>query len=327
MEEHEVSLVRVREHSTFKGIAVDYMAEYEYCGNADEYTAEDDMISRNDMAMKDAYRQTNHLLTSSEIENIRSRFGISQADLSSLLGWGGKTITRYESHQVQDMAHDSILRKIDSDPEWFLELLSQGREKIPQTAYQRCRSRVAFIYESMQDDYLRKSIGAQYVRYEDKPDCCGGTKLNLDKVVDAIRYFANSSAVFNLYKVKLMKLLWYADSLSYKRYGFSMTGLVYTALPMGAVPVAHKSLIDLKGVCYEEEDFPDGSGYRFVRSTDEKTSYLTEDDRIILDKVIEICGKDSKEQIVHRMHQERAYKETAPGDIIPYHYALDLSID
>lgn len=28
-----------------------------------------------------------------------------------LLGWGGKTITRYESHQVQDKAHDTILKK------------------------------------------------------------------------------------------------------------------------------------------------------------------------------------------------------------------------
>ena len=40
-----------------------------------------------------------------------------------LLGWGGKTITRYESHQVQDKAHDTILKKIDQDPEWFLSLL------------------------------------------------------------------------------------------------------------------------------------------------------------------------------------------------------------
>lgn len=29
---------------------------------------------------------------------IRARYGISQSDLCLLLGWGGKTITRYESH-------------------------------------------------------------------------------------------------------------------------------------------------------------------------------------------------------------------------------------
>lgn len=50
--------------------------------------------------------------------------------LCTLLGWGGKTVTRYESHQVQDKTHDSILKKIDQDPEWFLSLLEDVKDKI-----------------------------------------------------------------------------------------------------------------------------------------------------------------------------------------------------
>lgn len=327
MEEHEVQIVRVQEQMNFKGMEVGYTAEYEYCEKADGYVAEDDMISRNDIAMKDAYRKTNQLLMSAEIGNIRSKYGISQTDLANLLGWGGKTITRYESHQVQDRAHDFILRKIDGDPEWFLELLCQGKEKVSEPAYKKYYAIVAKRYEDRQDDYLRKSILAQYIKYENDPDCCGGTKLNLDKVVAAIRYFANSAEVINLYKVKLMKLLWYADSLSFKRRGFAITGLVYTALPMGAVPIAHKPLIDLKGVAYEEEEFPDGSGYRFVKTSDEDYTALSSEELEILDKVIHICGKDTREQIVNRMHNERAYKETEQGAVIKFQYALDLSID
>ena len=57
--------------------------------------------------------------------------------------------------------------------------------------------------EDRQDDYLRKSIFAQYIRYENEPDCCGGTSLNLDKVVAVIRYFANSAKMSHLYKVKV----------------------------------------------------------------------------------------------------------------------------
>ena len=37
-----------------------------------------------------------------------------------------------------------------------------------------------------------------------------------------------------------MKLIWYADALSYKRRGFAIKGLVYQALPMGTVPVGNK---------------------------------------------------------------------------------------
>lgn len=45
----------------------------------------------------------------------------------------------------------------------------------------------------------------------------GNADLSLDKVVDVIRYFASSKNVTNLYKVKLMKLMWYADVLAYKK--------------------------------------------------------------------------------------------------------------
>lgn len=51
----------------------------------------------------------------------------------------------------------------------------------------------------------------------------GNTDLSLDKVVEVIRYFASSIEVTSLYKVKLMKLMWYADALSYKRRGFAIT--------------------------------------------------------------------------------------------------------
>lgn len=78
--------------------------------------------------MKNEYRKQCDLLTSDEIMNIRNCYAISQRDLSLILGWGEKTITRYEGHQVQDHAHDKVLRKIADDPEWFLTLLENGKK-------------------------------------------------------------------------------------------------------------------------------------------------------------------------------------------------------
>ena len=120
MEKHEVSYVRILEHNTFKGEDIEYPAVYEYCDRTDEYHAVDEMISENDIALKNAYRKKAGLLKTNEISDIRKKYNISQGDLSLLLGWGGKTITRYEGHQVQDAAHDAILRKIDSDKEMSL---------------------------------------------------------------------------------------------------------------------------------------------------------------------------------------------------------------
>ena len=127
MEEHIVKTVILKEHTIFKNQNVSYDATYFYCDNANEYYMDEEQIQINDINMKDAYRKTQGLLTSKEINNIRRKYSISQSDLCALLGWGGKTITRYESHQVQDKAHDSILRKLDNDPEWFIYLLKENK--------------------------------------------------------------------------------------------------------------------------------------------------------------------------------------------------------
>lgn len=326
MEKHDVQIVEVHEHNTFKGKNVEYVATYEYCELTEEYLATEEMITENDIAMKNAYREQNHLLTTQDIIGLRNKYEISQKDLASLLGWGEKTITRYEGHQVQDMAHDFVLRKIDGDPEWFLELLENGKTKVSQPAYERYKARISKAYEEMQDEYLRKSILAQYVQYQNFPDYCGDTKLNFNKIVDVIRYFSNSDKMSNLYKVKLMKLLWYADFLAFKKYNHSLTGMVYTAMPMGAVPIAHKSIIELKGISYEEIEFENGIGYRFIPSGDESFHSLSQEDIGILDTIVNEFGEDTKEQIVCKMHEEIAYKETQAGSIIDYKYAKALKI-
>lgn len=174
---------------------------------------------------------------------------------------------------------------------------------------------------------MKKAIEADYAGYAGNKMLHGNVELSLDKVVDVIRYFAASSKIRNLYKVKLMKLLWYADALSYKRRGFAMTGLVYQALPMGAVPVGHNAIIDLKDVPCEEVDMGEGNGYYF--SLSEPTIYktFTEDDVKILDAVIEKLGSMSKTEIVAFMHKEEAYEKTTFKDMISFEYAKYLQIE
>ena len=327
MEEHEISIVKIRENNIFKGETVEYDATYEYCEKANETIASEKMMSSNDISMKNAYRKKMGLLETTEICAIRQKYGISQSDLSSVLGWGEKTITRYESHQVQDMAHNAILQKIDQDPEWYMSLLEEAKEKFSDSTFEKYYTKAKEIYEDYQDSYLRKTIQARYVKYENNMECCGNTHLNLDKVIDTICYFANSAKMKCLYMVKLMKLLWYADALSYKRFGHSITGLVYAAFPMGAVPLQYELIIDLNGVHYEEVEFGEGSGYHFTINENTTYASLSADDKDVLDTIINFFGDKTKSDIVNSMHQESAYIETAPNDIIQYKYSLKLSLN
>ena len=187
METHEVKTVLIHEQATFKDVKVKYEASYLYCDTAEELYMDEDQIQENDLRLKDAYRKAQGLLTASEIRSIRNKYAINQSDLCMLLGWGGKTITRYEGHQVQDKAHDTILRKINSDSEWFLSLLSDAKDNFARESYQKCLEAATALYEKEQDEYLRKSIRASYARFDGNQLLNGNTKLSLDKVVDVIR--------------------------------------------------------------------------------------------------------------------------------------------
>lgn len=326
MEEHEVKTVLLRDKVTFKNVNIAYDATYYYCELAEELYADEHMMRENDIKLKDAYRKSEGLLTSSDIVEIRSKYGISQTDLCVLLGWGGKTITRYESYQIQDKAHDAILKKLSIDPEWFLSLLNGARNNISEDSFNKYWGRATSLYEQNKDLYLRRAIEADYAKYQGNKYFNGNTMLSLDKVVGVIRYLASNRNVTSLYAVKLMKLLWYVDSLSYKRRGHAITGLVYQALPMGAVPIGYKSIIDLKGVPCEEEFVGDGNAYFFHLACDDLNDCLSPEEKQILDSVIKELGRKSKDEIVDFMHKERAYLETEPKEVISFEYAQYLQI-
>lgn len=324
MEKHEVQTVVNKDTEEFKGIELSFDATYEYCDNVDGFLETEEMIKANSLAMKDAYRIKENLLTSSEIVAIRDKYSVSQKDFSEILDWGMATITRYENHQVQDRAHDDILRKIKTDPKWFLDMLKRADGRISEKASNKYYQAASIEFRKMKNEYLMDSIQAVYANYRDYL-VTGGAELNLNKVVEIINYYA--SKVNSLHKVKLMKMLWYSDSLSYKRNGRSITGLVYKALPMGAVPEGYEQIIDLDGVEFDTLTYgEDLVGYKFKPVKDFDIKELTSDEIKILDVIIKEVGNLNSKEIIKKMHGEDAYKNTSSNCIISFTYAEKLSI-
>ena len=318
MKKHQVKKVSETERVEFKDEDVQYEAVYWYCENADELFSDEEMIASNDIAMKNAYRRKNNLLTTDEIVALREKYAITQSDLCRILGWGGKTIARYEGHQVQDKAHDTILRKIYSDPVWFLELLDASSDALSESAVTRCRSKALLAINDDRYMYSERAFITSYIRYYEHPELSGGMALSVDRVADTISYFACSDDVNNLYKVKLMKMLWYADALSYIRRGHSITGLVYRAMPMGALPVGHELLLDIEGIFYEEIEMGDSIGYRFMPYDKKEYPSLTEEDMDILNQVINRMGSLSGKKISDVMHNEDVYQNTEQSEYIRF---------
>ena len=261
------------------------------------------------------------MLTSYNILNIRDKYSVSQKDFSEILDWGKTTITRYENHQAQDRSHDDVLKMANSDPKWFLDKLEVAKDKLSDKAYKKYIFISNKLYRNHTDLYLREAIEAIYASYDD-PRFNGDSILKLNKVTDVINYLAQN--IISLHKVKLMKLLWYAYNLNFKRVGHSIIGLRYKALPMGVVVEAYDKIIAINNVSYEDYEY---IAQKFEVINGFKVQFLNLNELEVLDTIIEKIGAMNKKKIVNLMHEEYAYKFTGSFKPISFDYAEKLSIN
>lgn len=324
---HEVEERRRITSTTIKGEEVFYEERFYFCANADEDEHEFEtgsMMNENLLNARNAYRVKHGLLTSGEIVSIRESYGLSQVDLARLLGWGEATISRYESKAIQDEAYDTMLRLIKDNPLQALEFLKKNGDKFSESKRQEIRTKIIEKLDSYGKEYLtRQSFESEYANFESPSDSNGYVTLNIDKIEAMISYFAEQ--VSNLFKVKLMKMLWYSDALSFQRNGVAITGLVYRHDQMGALPVGHYSLMNLENLNVREEiSYNYDTMLHIYPSENADYSSLTDEDKYVLDNVISKFKTFKAKEIVEYMHEESAYIQTRPGEIIPFSLAKEI---
>ncbi len=326
---HEVEERKRFATITLKGDKVTYEERFYFCANADDEENEFEtgaMTNENLLNARNAYRVKHGLLTSDEIVAIRENYGLSQVDLARLLGWGEATISRYESKAIQDEAYDTMLRLIKDNPLQALEFLKKNADKFPGLKRHDVRAKIVEKLDSYGKEYLtRQALEGEYASYEELSDSNGFTLLDIDKLEAAISYIAERASF--LFKVKLMKMLWYVDVLSYKENGSAITGLVYRHNEMGALPIGHYSIMNLENLNVQEEVSANYDSMLHVYpSKGMDYSVLSDKDKTILDVVIKKFKNHKAQEIVDYMHEERAYIETNPGDIIPFSKAKEIRI-
>lgn len=326
---HEVEERKRITTITLKGEEVTYEEKFYFCTNAAENENEFEngaMTNENLLNARNAYRVKMGLLTSDEIVAIRENYGLSQVDLAKLLGWGEATISRYESKAIQDEAYDTMLRLIKDNPLQALESLKKNSDKFSVKKRLEIRAKIVEKLDSYGKEFLtRQTFEGEYANFEEPSDSNGFAILNIDKIEAMISYLAQK--VNNLFKVKLMKMLWYSDVLSFAEIGRSMSGLVYRHEAMGALPVGHYSLMNLENLNVQEEmSYNYDTMLHVYPVANMDYSVLTDEEKVILDKVI-IKFKDYKtKDIVDYMHDEKAYIETKPGEIIPFSLAKEIRV-
>jgi len=270
-----------------------------------------------------AYRKKVGLLSSEEIKAFRKSLGLTQHELSELLGWGGATLSRYENGALQDEAHDRAMRMI-MEPDALLGVIENNpglltqekRNQLVKKLKTRENAEAAYrdFFRRFLTDY-QADINSGYRRFDAK------------KFFAMVLHFCRDSGIP---RTKLNKLLWYSDFLSFKDNTVSISGARYAHLPFGPCPnnydvfIAYLTDID-KSLSVMEQSSGDYSWEVLVSSGNPDYSLFTNNEMHILSSVAKFFESKTAREISQISHMEQGYQETSDGKIISYDFADGLA--
>jgi putative zinc finger/helix-turn-helix YgiT family protein len=316
---HPIEIRKRLVQSLVKNEPVEYEQIYYYCPVENDEFIPSRIMDHNLLKARDAYRREKGLLNSDDIKEIRKSYDLTQKEFSNLLGWGDITVQRYETKLIQDATYDNLMRMVAENPSLALKSLDRHKNYFLPERYLEIRTLIKSKIRDKGNYLLRvQEIKNYYIDFEEESDFNGYKLLDLDGINRVLGYFAK---FVNPYKVKMMKLLWYTDALHSKLFKTSMTGLVYQHLPLGAVPLGYNELLSLPSVKVEEEYVNDYIGYRIYPLEEINLSSFTLEELNILNSVANFFRDKNTDEVIKYMHEEVAYQETEPKQIIPYSLA------
>ncbi len=248
----------------------------------------------NDVLLYNMYRKEKGLLLPNEIKGIREQYGLSQKNLSKILGWGEKTITRYENGSIQDLGQNKMLNLI-KDPMVMNELLisSTVKDELGEKEYHRLKHRIIDMlkiekhFKISIDEYL--SIGS-IDNQEDIFNLCNWILNNYD-------YENMGEKITHL---KLQKLLYYYQGLSCAIYDKPIFNNTIEAWAHGPV---------IKEV-YEKYKI---YGYDPIPLPNEKVKLNNSSLEPLFKNILKHYGELSAKQLENLTHKELPWKNARRG--------------
>ncbi len=270
------------------------------------------------------YRKRKSMTQPEEIRSFRKRFNLTQKELSSLLGWGGATLSRYENGALQDDSHERMMKLIIRDPSNLLTLIEQSPNMISLKKKDTLLSRI----DTYKDEPLSMIECFRSICSEYKPDIHSGFKsLDIEKLLSCILYFCKDGTL----KTKINKLLFYADFKFFKENSNSITGLRYSKFQYGPVPENYDYFFaflinDEQAIYVEEVQYSNCTGEIYHSCKEPDLTLFSKSELETMQKIKNHFSQFNATQISDFSHNERAYIETPDRVFISYDYANNLSL-
>jgi putative zinc finger/helix-turn-helix YgiT family protein len=269
------------------------------------------------------YRRRKGMIQPEEMKKFRKELGLTQKEMSEILGIGIATLNRYENGALQSEAHDQVIRLM-MEPTNLKKILGEKPELLSQETRQRIIKQL-LTKEGECGGLLEEAVGklGSYT-----PDLNSGyLRFDVNKLFHVMKFFCYKDRV---YKTKLMKLLFYADFKHFQEYGVSITGGRYAHATHGPVPDHFETWLVAISQWEKRLDSEEQVSGEYVGevyfSDQPDLSLFSNSELAILAYVKHRFEQYSARQMREFSHEEKGYRETKDGELISYRYAEELRI-
>lgn len=313
------TIIEKNETYVVKGEKITVNAEIKKCETCNQELFDMNLDTENLKRAYRKYKQNHNLMQSEEIIMLRKKFGLTQNMLAVLVGCTQATIARYEKGSIQNETHNTalvLLKKFENIKEIFEKKKSEfnfGEREV----LEKLLSEEKNDLNAMLINLLESSLDYPPSIYS------GFKKFDIKKFMAVVWFFAKNQP--NLYKTKLMKLLWYSDMFFFKENSISITGMKYIHQKYGPVPERHSlclSVMEELGIIeLQEQEYGEVVLAKFDKSLlDELSKSEIEILKSVNSKFLYTKAKDISEI----SHREKGYRQTELAEKISYEFALKM---
>lgn len=311
---------------TYRKDVFKIVAHYYKCDKCSEEftTTETDTISL--MQAYNQYREKNNIPFPEEILAIRQKYNLSASKMSEVLGLGANGYGNYENGEIPTPAYGNLISAA-SVPQTFLNLVDKAKDHFTENAFKKIQERISNLIQISAESKHHATLNV----YCAPNNFTGYKTLTPEKIAHLFIYFiGNSKKVFND-KLKLNKMLFYADFTHYKNHGESISGLSYRAIQYGPVPSNYDNIYAyLENEQFISSEFlklsNGGAREIFISNADFDHTLFKVEELKTLATIMERFADIPTWDIVELSHQEKAWKQLEPKkELIGYQdYAWGL---
>ncbi len=324
----EMKLTKEQRSMIFRKETFDIVFHYYKCEDSREQFTSAALDELNMNQVYNQYRDKFNIPFPDEINNIRSKYGLSASKMSEILGFGVNSYRQYEAGEIPSVANAKLIQMVD-DPQNFMEMTALCGT-LDEKARGKYIQKAIFLAEEKKRNIFNINF-KEYLLGNHLADIYSGYRNpNFEKITEMVVYFSDKLSPF---KTKMNKLLFYADFLMFKQSCFSISGMRYKAIEMGPVPINFQSIFEYLANKDEIDifttEFPQGYiGEQFKAKNDRpfKAELFSENELNVLEKVANVFKPTSTNQMIEISHLEEAWKKNEKNkSVISYEYAFDLN--